>query len=578
MNFTAIPHNLKPLEKNEITPVNTPQATDYNINQRPQTISNYYLGDFISSTWDGNKYSGSLGAVKDYTCVDYWTLRARSVQLFKENVYARGILRRLNRNEVHTGLNLESNPLAEILRISEEKSMGWGEESELNFTLWGKDKKQCDYYQEKTFGELQADAKLTATISGDLLVVLHVNEKTGLPMIQLIDGTYVQANLEQDVKDGNYVENGIEYNSLGRIVAYWVQVTDRNGNSTEIESKRIPAFGEKSGRRIAWMIYGSEKMIVENRGEPILSAILYSLSELNKFLDSEQRAATINSIIPFFIKKTQQTAGTTPTGRGAVSRESAIIQNSQGDSKTFNITNNLPGQVPDHLALGEEIAPFNSNRPNSGIKVFEEVIINAIAWSLEYPPETIRLKYEQNFSASRQANIELNVKLQYEFWKFGSNFCQPIYQEVVFSSALFGYIKAEGLNDARRQGDFRIVEAWTNAAWTGLVRPSVDIFKDTKAAELSLKLRVADYDYWCWRIVGMSFRNVIKKIARQNKLMEKNGITSSVDEDNNGIPITQSGDTTTEPNQNTTAKFQEKIMSMIKEIAEKQEEMESENQ
>jgi len=36
----------------------------------------------------------------------------------------------------------------------------------------------------------------------------------------------------------------------------------------------------------------------------------------------------------------------------------------------------------------------------------------------------------------------------------------------------------------------------------------------------------------------MSFRTVIKKLAREKKLLEQIGLTSSVDENNNGEPIT----------------------------------------
>ena len=47
--------------------------------------------------------------------IDYWTLRARSSQLFNENLYARGLLRRLITNEINTGLTPECCPDEEII-------------------------------------------------------------------------------------------------------------------------------------------------------------------------------------------------------------------------------------------------------------------------------------------------------------------------------------------------------------------------------------------------------------------------------------------------------------------------------
>src|SRR5262245_39395481 len=43
---------------------------------------------------DGEKFPGGFGFT-DLLIPDYWTLRARSTQLFKKNLYARGLVRRL---------------------------------------------------------------------------------------------------------------------------------------------------------------------------------------------------------------------------------------------------------------------------------------------------------------------------------------------------------------------------------------------------------------------------------------------------------------------------------------------------
>jgi len=52
------------------------------------------MSPWENSLYDGGKFFGGFGATQIQE-VDYWTLRLRSAQLFNENLYARGLVRRL---------------------------------------------------------------------------------------------------------------------------------------------------------------------------------------------------------------------------------------------------------------------------------------------------------------------------------------------------------------------------------------------------------------------------------------------------------------------------------------------------
>ncbi len=522
----------------------TPEQTGLKLYQEPvqeevRSVSissnpySYYVTDLLSSVFNGDKFPGSFGSTKDYELVDYWLLRKRSMQLFKENPYARGIIRRLLRNELHKGLNLEANSIPEVTNLGDEEATDWDESAELSWRLWTNEKSICDWKKKDTFGEIQHDCRMTALVSGDCLVVNHVDQKTGLPSIELIDGTEVQTPFGQSPRAGNKIVHGVEIDKQGRHVAYWVRVE----NNGELSSKRIPAWGEKSKRRIAWLVYGTEKRLDEVRGEPILSLVLYSLKEIDRYRDSEQRAAVINSIIPLFIKKTESAPGSTPLGKGATYRETQTVTDSDGTQRNFNIASMLPGTVPDELQKGEEPVSFNTQRPNVNFKVFEEAIINAVSWVMEIPPEIMRLLFQSNFSASRQANNEFNIYLSYISWKFGNDFCQPIYEEFITASALSNQLITPGFLNAYWNGEWKILRGWFNSEWTGLSRPSVDLLKDVNAAKEAINLRVSTYEQQCRKISGMSFRTIVKKLQRETSLLEKSGLTASVDENNNGEPI-----------------------------------------
>ena len=73
-----------------------------------------------STSWDGDKFLGGFGITKDYEVVNHWLIRKRSKQLFTENIYARGIIRRLITNIINKGLSLEATPDAEILGLDPE--------------------------------------------------------------------------------------------------------------------------------------------------------------------------------------------------------------------------------------------------------------------------------------------------------------------------------------------------------------------------------------------------------------------------------------------------------------------------
>lgn len=503
---------------------------------------NYYIADIMQSIFTGDPYPGSFGLTKNYVFVDYYTLRIRSVQLFKENPYARGIFERLLENEINTGLSLEANPIPLYTNLEEEETMSWIQKVESDFKIWAETPELCDYYKQRTFAQLQNALRFTALVSGDCLVILRINQKTKMPQIQLIDGSNVQSPLAQECRKGNIIRNGIEYDSLGRQVAYYVKQDCFNEiGDNVLEYKRVAAVGEKSGRRIAWLVYGNNTRLLNNdRGEPILSHVLYMLKDLDRYKDAEMRAAVINGMLPLFIKKSGETIGSTPYGVGAMKTKTInIIDNESAtkEVKELKITKNLPGMVFDELQAGEEPISFNTQRPNVNFEHFQDAIIDTIASSIGLPPEILRLKFQNNFSASRQANNEFSVYLQKRNYLFAQEFLQKIYEEKVVCSVLSGNLESKELYQAIIDNDTTKIKAWTNASWSGVSRPSVDIQKDVGAMAQALEYMLVSRDMACKRITGKSFNDIARALKKEKELMEKYGLHSKDLEDSTGKPI-----------------------------------------
>ena len=232
-----------------------------------------------SSFFDGEKFPTGFGHTQ-IQIIDYWTLRMRSGELFNNNLYARGVVRRLVTNEINTGLTVETMPDEKILGISEDALDEWSETVEDRFGLWSRNPNACDWKRKNTLGGLQRLARMEALVSGDILIVERHSRRVGLPQIQLISGNQVMTpaiKKDRNVRKGHTLIHGVELDKDGRQVAYHVRQADGT-------FKRLPAFGEKSGRRIAWLVYGTDKRLDEVRGQPLLALVLQSLKENLVFL------------------------------------------------------------------------------------------------------------------------------------------------------------------------------------------------------------------------------------------------------------------------------------------------------
>lgn len=472
---------------------------------------------------DGEKYPGGFGWTELLTA-DYWTLRTRSAQLFKTNIYARGIVRRLVTNIINTGLALEAVPDESILGASEDTLADWAELVENRFHLWERSPALCDYCGARSFGAIQAAAKMAAIISGDVLVVLLQDAVTGLPRVRLVDGSRIQTpfgSLQQQPKlaPGHYINHGVELDKDGRHAAYWIVSWDEAKRQRRVE--RLPSVGP-TGRRVAWLVYGSDKMLDEVRGEPLLSILLQSLREVDRYRDAVQRKAAINAVLAMFIRKDTEVAGSRPMTGGAVVRGVSAIAAAQpgGARKAYNFTEMIPGAVLDELAPGEQPHGFPPTGTDEKFGDFEAAIVQAMAWSLEIPPEILRLSFSSNYSASQAAINEFKLFLNPVRAAWGDEFCQPIYVEWLLAETLAGRVKADGLLEAWRDPlKYDRFAAWIAADWSGAIKPSVDLVKQANGYQLLVEQGFISRDRATRETTGTKFSKNIKKLKRENDML-----------------------------------------------------------
>jgi lambda family phage portal protein len=482
-------------------------------------------GGPVRARWhDGEKYPGGFGPTELLTA-DYWTLRTRSTQLFKTNLYARGIIRRLVTNIINTGLALEAVPDESILGWDTDALADWAESIENRFHLWESSPFLCDYKGSLSFGSLQAAAKMAALISGDVLVVLLQDPATGLPRLRLVDGNRVQSPFsttpgEPALAPGHCLRHGVELDADGRHVAYWI-VSDDAGWPLERRCERLPCMGA-TGRRTAWLVYGTDMLLDDVRGEPILSIMLLSLREIDRYRDAVQRKAIINSILTMFVTKEAAVMGSRPLTGGAVVRGTDSVASGVGGTpaRRFNFVDMIPGAVLDELAPGEKPQGFGATGTDEKFADFEAAIVYSMAWVLEVPPEILTLSFKNNYSASQAAVNEFKLFLNKVRAKWGDEFCQPIYVEWLLAEVLTGRIKALGLLEAWRDpAQYDRYAAWIAADWTGAIKPSIDIVKQANGYAKLVAEGFISRDRATRETTGTKFTKNVAKLKRENEAL-----------------------------------------------------------
>jgi len=528
--------------KNIFSSTKTNPATTASKSPQPQTNAPLFTSDYqinpvfasslLSHIFDGEKFPGGYTDPYCYEFVDYWTLRQRSVALFTKNIYAAGLIRRLITNIINTGLTLEATPANEVLGFDDDFANDWSENTEILYRLWSNNPNLVDWKRQETDGAIQATAKRTALLSGDCLVVLRTSRATGLPVTELIDGRHIQTPIDQSIiknarDNGREIKHGVEIDKNGRHVAFYV----RQKTGAEKQFIRIPANGPKSGRKIAWLVYGTKRLLDDVRGMPLLALVLQSLNEIDKYRDSEQRAAAVNAFLAMFVKKTEDKPGTKPFSGGAVRRETATVTDEDGGTRDYKAATFLPGMVIEELGKGEEPISFDTKRPNVNFAAFETAIVAAIAWANEIPPETLQLLYQSNYSASRMASSEFTIFIDRERKDFADQFCIPRYKEWLVSMVLTNRIQAEGLLEAWRDiTKFQIYEAWSDSDWSGAIKPHVDPVKEVNAKTKMVEEGFITRDRAAKELSGMKFTRIVKQLSRENELLQ-NAQASVVDSD-----------------------------------------------
>ena len=278
--------------------------------------------------------------------------------------------------------------------------------------------------------------------------------------IELLEPDYLPWNYNDEAKG---ICQGITRDSWRRVKGY--NLLKRHpgsalGFSLSVDTKFVPAD------RMLHIAY--RKRLGQNRGQPLLHAVLTRLADIKDYEESERVAARISAALAMFIKKGS-------TDDYVVAPTTAGKDGQATGPRSIPIA---PGMVFDGLLPGEDVGMIESNRPSQFVESFRNGQLRAVAAGTRVGYSTATRSYTGTYSAQRQELVESQLGydlLQREFIDYWS---RKVYRAFIEMGLLSGVLKPprdvnmDSVYSAVYQGP---VMPWINPvheanAWDALVK------------------------------------------------------------------------------------------------------------
>lgn len=388
-------------------------------------------------------------------------LRSRSRDLYRNDAIACASLEAKKSSVIGTGLLLQSQPMARLLRWNTEQAQDWARGVEDEFALWA-DNTDCDITRHDDFYGLQRLVFLSSLMSGDCFTLLPLVRRKG----RVYDLRVKVIEADRCCNENNRPDNsewaaGIKRDSDGSPLFYsfrqahpgtWF-VDDPNYHKWV----KVSAFGDKTGRRN--VLHHFVRVRPETaRGVPILAPIMELCKQQARYRKAEVDAAVLNAFLAIFI--TRKTPGGDP------------LSDSFGEFSAMNGAVSVPPREKNEVRVAgasviglndnEEIAAVDPKHPSGQFDVFIGSLCEQIGASIGVPKEILLKSFKASYSASRAALLEAWRHFnECRSWMV-SSFCQPIYEEWLTEAVLKGRVRAPGFFE-----DPALRAAYCAASWVG---------------------------------------------------------------------------------------------------------------
>jgi lambda family phage portal protein len=244
--------------------------------------------------------------------------------------------------------------------------------------------------------------------------VRFLDHGTRVPLsLELIESDLIPFDYHDETRA---IRQGVELNTWGQPVAYWVYKGHPNDDNNFLLSardlKRIPAD--------SLLHLSLVDRIGQVRGVSEFASVITRVEDNKDYEESERVAAKLGAKLTAYVKRTS------PEGFDP----SQLPHDENGNPIPREI-NFQPDMVIDTLGVGEEIGLIDSKRPNPNLIQFRQGQLRAMAAGIGASYSSISRDYNGTYSAQRQELVEQWVNYAVLTDEFVGAFVQPVWEQFV---------------------------------------------------------------------------------------------------------------------------------------------------
>jgi capsid protein len=466
---------------------------------------------------NGEQSPLGLGVTVDYS-FQYQEARSRGWKLYYDSTLLQTFVNNYCDWMCGSGLVLQSAPITDIIDMYDKNfdKKKFIQQAETRFRSH-MNSRESTHDRSLTGNILFWQAVRSALVGGDELIVLR--SRDGYVTFEAIDGGRVRnpdsAEMTRIKERGNFIYEGVEYDKNNTNVAYHVLNADNTYS-------RIEAYGNKTGRLQAFLLFAKLGRSGDKRGLPAFFASIEDLTNLSRLTSATVKGAVTAASFAISIESDINSTGEKLIlngMKGAMLRAAQLEENGYSEKFANNAAvigvNNILEPPP-----GAKVKPLQATT-NVDTGAFIEGISVYITASLGIPYEMTVMLFKNSFSASRMSSQSFAQKLIDKRKMYVLNYYLPAYAISIELDALSGKVQADGFLNALLRKDHILIQAYLNCTFTGPKVPQADPLKETKSLAMQLELFGITHEQFADACGGNDFYTNLETIAEEKKDIKK---------------------------------------------------------
>lgn len=346
------------------------------------------------------------------------TLRDRSRDLRRNNPYAVRAIAAIGSNVVGKGIQVHWRKQSGRKTTVQAPQV----------TLWKEwaESKVCDFDGHHNLAGLQRLIMEAVVESGEVLVRRRYDYTKKFPLqYQVLEADFIDTNYSSARKDtnGNFVVQGIEFNSKGQKVAYWLLEshpgsTDFNFYSGTTKSNRVPATE-------VYHLFRKDRP-GQVRGVPWLAPCIVRLKDFDDFEDAQLMRQKIAACFTAFVQD--------------IPNQGLDVLTEDTTEEEDDISSRIEPAMIEKLPSGKTIT-FANPPSVQNYGEYTGVILRGIAVGLGITYEVLTGDYGNvNFSSGRMGWIEMFRNV--DTWRddiLGTQFLDEVTKDFMTVSEILGF-------------------------------------------------------------------------------------------------------------------------------------------